>query len=339
MSMGKSKGVLKKILGFREFGVLMALLILTAVFALSSPTFLTGKNLMNITRQVSVNALIAIGMTFVIITGGIDLSVGSVVALSGIITASAMVDFQLPVAVAVVIGVIIGALTGLVNGALITFLNMPPFITTMGTMTILRGLGYIYTRGYPIYNVPKAFKQIGQGYLGALPIPTVILIAVAIVAYVILRKTVFGRHIYAIGGNREAAKLTGIRVKPVNLVVYVISGTVCGIAAVVQAARIGSGLPTVGQGYELDAIAAVIIGGAAMTGGSGTVVGTILGAVILGVLSNGLSLLEVDSYVMQVISGLVVIVAVLIDGLRVMTAKRAQIEAARQALKNERRDG
>ncbi|MEF9973971.1 MAG: ABC transporter permease [Clostridia bacterium] len=333
--MSTFKKVFKKAFGLREFGVFMALIILVVVFSLTSQNFLTSKNLMNITRQVSVNALIAIGMTFVIITGGIDLSVGSVVAFSGIIASSAMVDFHLPVYVAVIIGILIGSMTGLVNGVLITYLNMPAFITTMGTMTILRGLGYIYTQGYPIYNLPKAFRQIGQGYLGTLPIPTIVLMVVALIAYVLLRRTVFGRHIYAIGGNAEAAKLMGIHVKSVNLMVYVICGTICGIAAVVQTSRLGSGLPTVGAGYELDAIASVVIGGAAMAGGSGTIIGTILGAVILGILSNGLSLLEVDSYVMQVISGMVVIIAVLIDELRKITSNRSQIKATRMAIKAE----
>lgn len=327
------KKVLKKIMGFRESGVFMALVLLSLVFSLTSDTFLTSKNLLNITRQVSVNSLIAIGMTFVIVTGGIDLSVGSVVAFSGIIASSMMVQYNVPVFLATIIGVLIGTVTGAINGALITFANMPAFITTMGTMTMLRGLGYIYTQGYPIYNLPKAFRQIGQGYIGVVPIPTIILLLVAVIAYIILRKTVFGRHVYAIGGNIEASKLMGIRVKQVNLMAYVLCGSICGLAAVVQASRIGSGLPTVGAGYELDAIAAVVIGGAAMAGGSGTVLGTILGAIILGVLSNGLSLLNVDSYVMQVISGLVVIVAVLIDEVRKLTAMRSQIKTTRIALK------
>lgn len=326
------KKFLKKLIGARESGVALALFFLFLVFALSSNTFLSGRNLLNITRQVSVNALIAIGMTFVIITGGIDLSVGSVIAFSGIISSSLIVQYNYSIPLAILVGVLIGSVTGLINGALITFLNMPAFITTMGTMTMLRGAGYIYTQGYPIYNLPKLFKQIGQGYFGVLPIPTVVLIVVAILTIVALKKTIFGRYVYAIGGNIETSRLVGIRVNMVKLFSYIVCGTICGVAAVIQAARLGSGMPTIGVGYELDAIAAVVIGGAAMAGGSGTISGTILGAVILGVLSNGLSLLDVDSYVMQVISGLVVIVAVLIDELRKITSNRAQIKATWNAV-------
>lgn len=326
----------KKIFGYRESGVVMALVLLFLVFALTSDIFITSRNLLNITRQVSVNALIAIGMTFVIITGGIDLSVGSVIAFAGIIASSMIVEMNLPIWLAVLAGVLVGTVTGLVNGLLITFLNMPAFVTTMGTMTMLRGLGYIYTQGYPIYNLPKAFKLIGQGHVGSIPIPTIILAVVALIAYMILRRTVFGRHIYALGGNMEASRLMGIHVKTVQLLTYVICGTITGIAAIVSTARLGSGMPTIGTGYESDAIAASVIGGAAMAGGSGTIPGTILGALLLGVLSNGLSLLNVDSYVMQVISGAVVIVAVLIDEMRRIAANRAQVKATWNSLKAEK---
>ena len=327
----------KKLFGYRESGVVLALVLLFMIFTLTSGTFIAGKNLLNITRQVSVNALIAIGMTFVIVTGGIDLSVGSVIAFSGIIASSIMVSTNLPVWIAILAGILVGTLTGVVNGIFITFLNMPAFIATMGTMTMLRGLGYIYTQGYPIYNLPKAFKQIGQGYLGMVPIATIILLVVAVVGYLVLRRTVFGRHVYAIGGNMEASKLMGIRVKAVQFMTYVLCGSVCGVAAVVQTARLGSGMPTIGIGYELDAIAAAVIGGAAMAGGSGSIPGTILGAILLGVLSNGLSLLNVDSYVMQVISGAVVIIAVLIDEMRRITSNRAQIKATWSTLKADKK--
>ncbi len=330
------KKFIKKIFGYRESGVVMALLLLFLVFALTSDVFITAKNLLNITRQVSVNALIAIGMTFVIVTGGIDLSVGSVVALGGIISSSMMVDLHLPVWVAILAGILVGTFTGLINGVLITYMNMPAFVTTLGTMTMLRGVGYIYTQGYPIYNLPKAFKQIGQGHLRSIPIATLILLAVAIIAYLILRRTVFGRHIYSIGGNKEASKLMGVHVNTVQLLTYVLCGTITGIAAIVQTARLGSGMPTIGTGYESDAIAAAVIGGTAMAGGSGTIPGTILGTLLLGVLSNGLGLLDVDSYVMQVISGAVVIIAVMIDEMRRIAANRAQIKATWNDLKKQK---
>ena len=333
----KGKGLLKRATGFREMGVIAALILLFVIFALSSDVFLSGDNLLNVTRQIAINGLLAIAMTFVIITGGIDLSVGAIIAFSGIVTTSAIVDYNVSIGVAIVLGVLAGCITGVVNGLLISFLNMPAFITTMGTMTMLRGFCFIYTQGYPIYNLPDEFKLIGQGYLGVIPVATIILLVVAVLAYIVLRKTIFGRHIYAIGGNPEAARFAGIKVKTVNMMVYVISGLICGLAAVVQAARIGSGMPGIGEGFELDAIAAVVIGGAAMTGGSGGILGTILGAIILGVLDNGLGLLDVDSYVMDVISGLVVILAVLIDQLRTIMAKRAQVKNTKLALNAEKK--
>lgn len=323
MRVGKS---MKSASSFKEFGVVIAMLILVAFFSVTSDIFLSTNNLLNITRQVSVISLVAIGMTFVIITGGIDLSVGSVISFVGIITTSMIKDYRQSLTLAVGLGLFIGLVIGFVNGVLISYVKMPAFITTMGTMTILRGLGYIYTKGYPIYDLPKNFKYIGQGYVGRIPVPTIILLGIAVIAYILLRKTIFGRHIQAIGGNAEAAKITGIRDKRDVLIVYMISGFICAIAAILMAARIGSGLPTIGTGYELDAIAAVVIGGAAMTGGTGSVLGTILGSIILGVLSNGLSLLDVDSYVMNVISGLVVILAVFVDRMRSITAQRNEIK-------------
>lgn len=326
------KNILKRITGFREFGVLLALALLVVIFSLTSSFFLTGENILNITRQVSVVSLLAIAMTLVIITGGIDLSVGSIVALAGIITASGMKDMGLSMPVAIMLGMLVGLVTGVVNGSLVALLNMPAFITTMGTMTILRGLGYIYTGAYPIYDLPDAFKMIGQGYIGVIPIPTIIFAVVAILAFILLSKTVFGRHIYAVGGNADAAKLAGIKVKQVNVAVYILSGLIAAVAAVVQTARVGAGMPTIGEGFELEAVAAVVIGGAAMSGGSGTILGTVLGSVVLGVLSNGLSLLDVDSYVMQVIRGMVVILAVLIDQLRIIMANRSQVKSTMNAL-------
>ncbi len=332
----ENKSMIKKITGFKEIGVIVPLAVLIIIFSCTSDIFLTTNNLLNITRQISIKGLLGIAMTFVIITGGIDLSVGSVIAFSSILTASAIKDYQLPVLAAVVIGIAVGTLTGLVNGILIAYVNMPAFITTMGTMTILRGLGYIYTQGYPIYDLPQGFRAIGQGNIGIIPVSAVILVVVAILAFMILSKTVFGRHIYAVGGNIEAARMAGIRVKRVQLYVYMISGFISGIAAVVQGARVGSGLPTIGQGFEMDAIASVVIGGAAMAGGSGTILGTLLGSLILGVLDNGLSLLNVDSYVMNVISGVVVILAVLIDQVRVLMKQNSQIKETKAELKAEK---
>lgn len=318
---------------FKEMGVLLALLALVLVFWATTEMFFTWDNLLNITRQSSVIALVSIAMTLVILTGGIDLSVGSVVAFSGIITASLIKDHNIGIFPAILAGILVGSLTGLVNGLLIAYVNMPPFITTMGTMTMLRGLGFLYTQGYPVYGMPKNFTFIGQGYLAGIPVPTVILIIVAPLAGILLTKTIFGRYIYAVGGSEEASVFVGIKVRKVKLIVYILAGSLTGLAAVIQTARLGAGMPTVGNGYELDAIASVIIGGASMSGGAGTIFGTLLGTAILGVLNNGLSLLDVDSYVMQVISGAVVILAVLIDTLRVRTGNYMSIKRIMQRSK------
>lgn len=334
--MKQKNSMRKRITGARETGVLFALILLFVIFSMSSPFFLTRENILNITRQVSVVSLLSVAMTLVIITGGIDLSVSSVVAFAGIITASGMKDMGLSIPAAILLGLMVGAVTGVVNGILIAVLNMPAFITTMGTMTMLRGLGYIYTGAHPIYDLPKEFKALGQGYIGIIPVPTIIFIIAAIIIHILLSKTVYGRHLYAVGGNPDAARFAGVRVTAVKISVYVISGFVAGIAAVVQAARVGAGMPTIGEGFELEAVAAVVIGGAAMSGGTGTILGTILGSLVLGVLSNGLSLLDVDSYVMQVIRGLVVILAVLIDQIRIMMADRAKVKRTMTQLKEEK---
>lgn len=328
----QAKSFFKRVSSYREAGAVVPLILLIVIFSFSSPIFFTANNLFNISRQVSVISVLAIAMTFVIVSGGIDLSVGSVLAVSGIATATALKDFGLPIFISILIGILTGCVTGICNGLLVSYLNMPPFITTMGTMTILRGLGFIYTQGYPIYNLPAEYKLIGQGYLGVIPSLTIILLVVAVIAAVVLRSTIFGRHVYAIGGNIESANLAGIKVNRVKLLVYVISGFLCAVAGVMQSARVGSGLPATGAGYELEAIAAVVIGGASMTGGSGTIIGTILGSIILGVLSNGLSLLDVDSYVMDVVSGSVVILAVLVDIIRTRLAQNARVKATRSAL-------
>ena len=251
-----------------------------------------------------------------------------------------MVEYGMPPAYAVVLGIVIGMTIGLINGALIAYLKMNPFITTLGSMTAFRGLTLLYTDGYPVFGVPRDFARIGQGYVLGIPVPTWIMLTVAVIAVIVLSRTRFGRHVYAIGGNEEAAVFAGLKVKPVKLGVYVISGLLCGLAGVIQSSRIGSGLPTIGVGYELDAIAAVIIGGAALSGGSGTILGTVLGAAILGTLSNGLSLLNVSPFVMQMISGAVIILAVLIDNFRARISRRTAIAQMKQkARRGEGADG
>ena len=333
MRMNKLKSMFKA----KEMGVLLALAALCLIFSLAAPKFFTMANLLNVTRQMAVISLVSIAMTFVIITGGIDLSVGSIIAFAGI-CAAAMMANGVPMAAACLLTIAIGGLVGLVNSVFIARLDMSPFITTLGTMTILRGLGFLYTGGYPIYDLPREFIQFGQGYFLGVPIPTIVLLAVAAAAHVTLRYTSFGRHVYAVGGNRDAALFSGVKVVRVNAWVYILSGLICALAAILQTSRVGSALPTMGQGNELDAIAAVIIGGAAMSGGSGTILGTILGSAILGVLNNGLSLLNVNSYLMQVITGMVVILAILIDKVRGALTRRSAVMKSRESLLRETRE-
>lgn len=300
----------------RETGIFLTFLVLCAIFAILTDRFLTVSNLLNVGRQISIMSLMSIGMTFVILSGGIDLSVGSVLAITGAVTAGLMVNESLPVYLGITGGLMMGGIIGLINGGLIAKVGLPPFIATLGTMTMVRGLAFIYTKGYPIYNLPDSFNVIGKGELLGVPVPIIVLAVGTLGSWLILSNTQFGRHVYAVGGNEEAAKLSGVNVQGVKLMVYFISGLLSGLSGVVLTSRLASALPTVGVGYELDAIAAVIIGGASLSGGSGSVLGTILGALILGVLGNGLNLLNVDTYVMQVVSGGVIVLAVLLDTLR-----------------------
>jgi ribose transport system permease protein len=297
----------------REAGILIGLVILLVLFSVLSPTFFTARNLLNITRQVSIMGILSLGMTLAILIGGIDLSVGSVVAFVGVLTSDMMVSAALPPSVAVVIGIATGLLIGLCNGLLIGILRVPAFIATLGTMTVFRGATYIYTKGAPVYNLPGSFGIIGAGYVGTIPIPTLLLVLVAVCLSVMLNRSTFGRSIYAIGGNQDAARYSGIPVKKRVIATFGIVGALTAISGLVLASRLKSGLPTAGTGYELTAIAAVILGGASINGGSGSVSGTFMGVLLLGVLENGLNLLNVDPYILQVITGLVIIFAVVIE--------------------------
>ena len=309
----------------REAGILIGLVALIVFFGATSPTFLTGENLWNITRQVSIMGILSLGMTLAILIGGIDLSVGSVVAFIGVIVASIMVTFSLPPFLAIIIGLLIGLLIGAIHGVLISLLHVPPFIATLGTMTIFRGATYIYTKGEPIYNLPGSFGWIGAGYLGAVPIPTITLVLIAVILSLFLNRTTFGRSVYAIGGNPEASRYSGIPINRRQIATYAIVGLLTAVSAIVLASRLKSGLPTAGTGYELTAIAAVILGGASISGGSGSVSGTFMGVLLLGILENGLNLLNIDPYVLQVITGLVVISAVIIEKVKPSGARSGRI--------------
>ncbi len=308
--------LLARLFDHRIAGIATALLALMVFFSFASDAFLSVNNLLNVTRQVSIMAILSVGMTIAIISGGIDLSVGSIIAFVGVIVASAMTDLSLPIWVAVLFGLATGAAIGFGNGALVALAGVPAFIATLGTMTALRGLTYLYTDGYPIYNLPTAFAWLGAGYVAGIPVPTILMLLVGAVAYVVLSRTPFGIHIYAVGENETAARRVGVRVARVKLLAYVACGILAAISAIVLAARLRAGLPTSGFTYELTAIAAVILGGTSISGGQGSVIGTILGALLLGVLANGLTLLNIEPYVLEVVTGGIIIVAVLMDSLK-----------------------
>lgn len=294
-------------------GMLIGLTLLITFFALNSPAFLTASNMLNVLRQISINAIIALGMTFVLLTGGIDLSVGSIVAASGSLMVSLLAANGLPLWLGVLIGLGLGALLGLVNGLVIARGGLPPFIVTLAMLTIARGLAYVYTDGRPTRYDDPTFSAIGNGYLGPVPIPVVITLVWLLICWVLLNRTRFGRHIYAIGGNREAARFSGIKIPRVITMVYIISGFAAGLSGVILAARMSSGQPIAGQGFELDAIAAIVLGGTSLAGGRGKLSGTLIGALIIGVLNNGLNLMQVSFYYQLIIKGLVIIAAVYID--------------------------
>jgi len=296
----------------RKMGPLLGLLLLGIVLTVLSDRFLTVNNLLNVARQISINAIISVGMTLVILTGGIDLSVGSIVALTGSITAGLLVG-GLGIMPAILLGMIVGVLLGLFNGLLITRAEIPPFIATLGTMTVARGLTLVYTDGRPITGMEEAFRYLGGGYIAGIPVPVVIMISIFAIAYLMLKKTRLGRYIYAIGGNEEAARLSGINTKKILLSVYMLGGLLAGISGIIMASRLNSAQPTAGVSFELDAIAAVVLGGTSLSGGVGTIGGTLIGALIIGVLDNGLNLLNVSSFYQQIAKGLVILLAVFLD--------------------------
>ncbi|TFE23395.1 ABC transporter permease [Cohnella luojiensis] len=293
-------------------GSLIGLILIVFVLSVSAENFLTVDNLFNVLRQVSINALIAFGMTFVILTGGIDLSVGSILALSSAFTAGLMAggtDTWLAVGVGLLAGIVMGA----VNGLLVAYGRLAPFIVTLATLTVFRGFTLVYTDGKPVTGLNKDFAFMGKGYFLQIPMPIIWMIIAFAVLYIILRHTTFGRRVYAVGSNEEATWLSGISVSKVKVLVYSISGLLAAVSGLILTSRLNSAQPTAGVTYELDAIAAVVLGGTSLSGGKGRIVGTLIGAVIIGVLSNGLNLLNVSSFYQQVVKGAVILIAVLFD--------------------------
>jgi ribose transport system permease protein len=293
-----------------------AVVVLFIYLSFASDAFISANNLINIGVQSAVVAIIAIGMTIVIITAGIDLSVGSVAALSGVLGALLVVQYGVPVPLAIVGGAATGALAGVVNGVLVTRAGMAPFIATLGMLSVARGLVYIVTGSVAVSGAPPEFKLLGQGRLGALPLPILALVIVALAGHFVLTRTKLGRYAYAMGSNIEAARLSGIPVKRYLSIVYIISGTLAGIAGMIAASRVDSGQPNFGIGLELDVIAATVIGGASLFGGEGTVIGTLLGALLIALIRNGSVLLDINTFYQQVIIGVIIWIAVYWDQYR-----------------------
>jgi ribose/xylose/arabinose/galactoside ABC-type transport system permease subunit len=309
---------------FRKYLIVFILIGFVALLSvLTGGTFLQAQNLINVVRQVSVIAMLGIGLTIVIISTGIDLSVGSILALAAVVSTSLaqMPDatnlmypgLQLPVFVAVLAGLAVGAACGFINGSLIAGFRIAPFIATLGMMTAARGVALIYSNGRPISKLDPSFNWLGQGDIAGIPVPIFLLGVVAIIAYVMLSRTRFGRYVYAIGGNEQAARVSGINLAWVKIGIYTISGLLAGLGGMILAGRIGSGNPTLGTGIELDAITAAVIGGASFSGGIGTVWGAVVGAMIIGSLNTGLDLLNVSPFAQQVVKGVIIVLAIIID--------------------------
>ena len=320
---GAAKGSAPKDFGgyAQKYGILIALVLACGVLALINDNFLSTRNILNVLRQTSINGVLAIGMTFVILTRGIDLSVGSVVALSGVVaasfattsTAGFIPGAPYPAVIALAIGVAAGMLAGSVSGLIVARFRVPAFVATLGMLSAARGLTLLYSGGRPIPALTDAFRWIGTGDVLGVPVPIFVLLATFAVAHFVLTQTRFGRHVYAVGGNPHAAKVSGLPVNRIRFAVYVISGGLAGLAGMILAARTGSALPQAGIAYELDAIAAVVIGGTSLAGGVGRVSGTLIGALLIGVMNNGLDLMGVESYYQQVIKGILIVAAVMLD--------------------------
>ncbi|GEO46126.1 ABC transporter permease subunit [Companilactobacillus kimchii] len=299
-----------------KLGPLVALIILIILVTALSPGFIQPSNLLNLLRQVSINAVIAFGMTFVILTGGIDLSVGSILALTGAVTASMLASGTSAI-IALLVGFLMGGLLGFLNGVLIAYGKAAPFIATLATMTIFRGATYVFTNGNPItgakMNNSFLFQFMGRGYLLGIPVPIFIMAIVYLILYVLLHKTTFGRKTYALGGNEQAAYIAGVKTKIVTMWIYTISGLMASLAGIILTSRLSSAQPDAGTSYEMDAIAAVVLGGTSLAGGKGRIFGTLIGALIIGTLNNGMNLLGISSFYQQIVKGIVILIAVLLD--------------------------
>lgn len=297
-----------------NIGIIGVLVIMCVIVTLSTDKFLTTNNMISVLRQISINTYIALGMTLIIILGHIDLSVGAIVAMSGTMTVGFIVTQGLPMGLSIILGLLMGIVAGLISGAIVSVFRVPAFIITMAMMNICNGIGYVYSGGQSTRITDEFFVGIGNGYLfNKIPLPVVYMIILIIAVSFVLGKTKFGTYVYAIGGNREAARLSGVPIMKVEIIVFTLSGLLSAFAGLVLCSRMYSGQPSVGSGYELDAIAACVLGGTSMSGGKGRISGTVFGAMVIGIISNGLNLIGVSSYWQLIVKGLIIACAVLLD--------------------------
>lgn len=312
----------------KKYAVVVILFVLIFVFSFASPIFLSWKNLMNIGRQISMLGIVAVGMTFVLLAGGIDLSVGSQISITGVAISLLIVKAGMNPLLACVLGLVMTSLIGLFNGFVITKTRIAPLIATLAMMTILQGLSYIICGGLPVYGLPDAVKTVAQGYvLGLVPIPIVIMVVIVAIGAFILNKTYMGRYFYAVGSNEEATRLSGINTGRVRILVYTICGLFSGLAGIIMLGRVSSGQPVAGKGYEMDVLTAIVLGGVSVSGGKGTISGAFIGVLIIGVLSNGMSILSINEYYQLVIKGIVLLLAVIFDSLQLGGGKKKAVAA------------
>lgn len=311
---------------FKKFSTLFILIVLIIVFSAASSNFLRMDNLLNVLRQVAVIGILAAGMTYVIISGGMDLTVGAYLGLSGVVIAKLM-GAGVTAPLAVLLTMVVLTVIGVITGALIVGLNVSAMVITLGMMTVVRGLAYIISNGLPIYDIPESIVFLGQGYVAGIPVPVIIMLILVAIMGVILKYSYFGRYVYAIGGNVEAAKLAGLSVKKITISLYGISAFLASIAGIVLTGRVSSGAPASGTGTEMDVVTAVVIGGISVNGGKGSMFGAFLGAVIIGILSNGLTIMNVGEYYQQVVKGAVLILAVAFD----VIANRESVKKVKEA--------
>jgi len=293
-------------------GIIMALIVMCIIFSVTTKSFLSPNNFANISRQISIVGICAVGMTMVILTGGIDLSIGSLIGLTSV-TAATMMSNEFPIWIAVLLTLLLGVAVGALNAAIINIFKVPPIITTLGTMISLRGVVYIITGGMPIYGLPEKFKVLGQGSIGIIPISVIIMVIVFVFGYVLLNKTPFGRRIYGIGGSQETARLSGVNIQKEIYKLYMLVGFLGAVAGMILMSRVNSGQPSAGDGYEMDIITAVVLGGVSVSGGEGKLSKVIIGVIFMGVLANGMMMLNINEYWQRVVKGVVLLLAVIID--------------------------